>query len=56
MPFLTVTELVILSEIILASCLRRLLIAYGVDDHFGFSPEPDFLEIHIEPYLLSLGV
>lgn len=28
---------VILSGIILARCLRRLLIAYGVDDHFGFS-------------------
>lgn len=55
-PFLTLTEFVILLGIILALCLYRLLIAYGVDDQFGFSPEPDFLEIQIEPYLLSLGV
>lgn len=50
------SEFITLLGIILALCLCCLLIDYGVDDHFGLSPEPDFLEMQIEPYSLSLGV
>lgn len=51
-----VMDLLTLLGIVLGTCSCFYLLRMEKDDHLGLEPEPHFLDMHIQPYLLSLGV